>query len=1343
MNKYIIVLLISFITFPSIYGQKDLFEVQKIGIKEGLPSRFVFDIVQDKDGFIWISSPGKISRYDGNNFKTYHARDLKISEVNSTHLAVDENNNIWFVVMGKSAAKFKNSGVIDTEKDSIYTIEAYSNNLFKKDDIASLNRSIVNNNEWFIATRQGKIYKYKNGFEEIYQSKKSVDYFFKGQAQADDAYWVIQGTELKKVVNQKVIENFSFDSKEEKIIYPKRIVQRTPSVIVEVIQEGKRFAYWELEGTKFVPYCALDYPQPNSAGLVYATKDHQYFYKNGKIVIQNYTGEVLFQYDNFEKKGFGQGNLKYQTAYLDRQNILWISTENGLLKIIKKKNPFSLIEPNNSIRGIYLDTLQQLWVGGYLRSNRLNLSTNEEQELQLNGHPAMGFQKDSDGQLWIGNSGHSLLRYESKRKEFTEYAFDNVPSLYLPFENPISKKLWIGTSKGLSYFDKSTQQVIPIPLTKSLEQEAIEVRHFHYNSKGIWVVTDKGLLLMDSKNEVVLKHINTFVGLPFDNLNHLHEDKEGIFWLATKGDGLIAWNIAKNTFKQYRKENGLSNNTIYAVYEDDFENLWLPSDYGLMCFDKKTLSTRVFLPENGIAHEEFNTFAHHKAKDGTLFFGGLNGITTFHPKDIKVSEKSKSTLQITNVKVVEADEKTYTEKTDEFLHTNKIELNPGDRNLEIELTLLDFIKSTENQFAYQIEGHQDQWVYTADNKIFIVKLPYGQHTLKVKARNALGNWSSKELNIPITVATPFYLQWWFILLAVLACIGSIISFFKWRFKQLEKDRRQLETEVKQRTLQIEKDKETITVQAEELKQLDKAKTRFFSNITHEFRTPLTLIIGPLRQLIKAKEDIPPIRLASVLNNAQSLLQLINQLLDISKLESGKMKVEVNRGDIILFAQELVEGFHYLATEKHIELVFFSKKGEWKTNFDKRKLEKVIYNLLSNAIKFTPKGGIIQFSLSKGFKKNQEWVVLNVRDNGKGISKEEQQSIFNRFYQVDDSSTRNQEGTGIGLSLVKELVELQGGEIWLTSRVGKGTTFEIYLPVLSISNGNNTQLIDSLDWTNSNSTHKKEIIATNLSIESNFSKATENKEKLHLLIVEDNKEMRAFIRSCIDTTIYRISEGVNGEDGIQKALTLMPDLIISDVMMPKKDGFELTATIRNNIATSHIPIILLTAKAALENKIKGLERGADAYLTKPFNPEELVVRIQKLIEIRKVLQNRYRAARYLNPPTSKIIEFESEDIFITNLKKFIQENLNDKLNGEIIGKHFRISRMQLHRKLKSLSNQSTSEFIKSVRLDIAYDLLLKKELNVSEIAYQTGFTSASNFSMLFKQKYNKAPSEIRK
>jgi len=411
VKKYLISFFISLIIFPAISAQHHTFEVQKIGIKDGLPNRIVHDIVQDKDGFIWVSSPGKISRYDGNNFKTYHAKHLKISEVTSTYLTVDDNNNIWYVGMGFMSSKLIDSGVIDTKKDSIYSIEAYTNNLFRTNDIVISNRSIINDDEWFITTRQGKIYKYKNGFEEIYHTTKSIDQFLKGQAQVDGSYWVMQDTELKKVANQKIIANFSFDTNEESLIYPKRIVQQTPTVIVEVLQTGKRFAYWELLGTKFVPFCALDAPKQIASGLIYSTKEHQYFYKNGQIIIQNYSGEVLFQFDDFEKKGYGTGNLKYTVAYLDRQNILWISTENGLLKIIKKKNPFTIIEPNNSIRGIFLDT-QQLWVGGYLKSSRLNLTTTEQKEFHVQGHPAMSFQKDINGDLWIGTSGRKRIWFQ-------------------------------------------------------------------------------------------------------------------------------------------------------------------------------------------------------------------------------------------------------------------------------------------------------------------------------------------------------------------------------------------------------------------------------------------------------------------------------------------------------------------------------------------------------------------------------------------------------------------------------------------------------------------------------------------------------------------------------------------------------------------------------------------------------------------------------------------------------------------------------------------------------------------------------------------------------------------
>ncbi|MEZ4848479.1 MAG: ATP-binding protein [Bacteroidia bacterium] len=410
----------------------------------------------------------------------------------------------------------------------------------------------------------------------------------------------------------------------------------------------------------------------------------------------------------------------------------------------------------------------------------------------------------------------------------------------------------------------------------------------------------------------------------------------------------------------------------------------------------------------------------------------------------------------------------------------------------------------------------------------------------------------------------------------------------------------------------------------------------------------------------------------------------------------------------------------------MEFIFYLDRLE--IHFDQKKWDKIIYNLLSNAIKFTPKGGCIQVSIDgKSFHANNG-IRLKVSDTGMGIAKEQLSQIFNRFYQTNDSTTRLQGGTGIGLALVKELIEMQGGSINVVSELNKGTTFEIYLPEQKAEESSGFISSPTISFRQNQETPpialpKKESSQTS---------------QLELLIVEDNLDMREYIRQCIDENLYQIYEARDGEKGLEKAQALIPDLIISDVMMPKMDGFDLTHAIRNDVSTSHIPLILLTAKTSLESRLKGLQRGADAYLTKPFSPQELTIRIHQLIEIRRSLQKRYQNG------IEEIIEdaYQAEDEFIINLRDYVLENIDEpNLNGDLVGQHFAMSRGHLHRKLKALTDQSISEFVKDIRLKESLKLLKEGKYNVSEIAYQTGFSSPSHFSREFKKMYRKTPSEV--
>ena len=1307
----------------SLHSQKYTFEIQKINIENGLPSRSVFDITQDLNGYIWTSVQGNICRYDGKKFKIYSSNFLNTKDNVATLIASDKNNNLWFCERS-DLDKPIHSGIIDTKKDSIYSFEDFSNGLISSSDIVHISQSKKERSTIFITTRKGIVYQYKDRFEEIYRFPEIVTNYAVCEEAENNTFWISYKQFLLKIKDHKIVESYEIPAGSG---YIYRIISKTPSLVLETRTALNEISYWELNKKKLIPY-SLSNKSKKPFQLFQKTENYTCFSTEDSIEVIDNSGNHIYNYSITENDG---SKFISQTVFVDRQNILWIASVNGLYKLISKRNPFKIIQENKSIRGIYKDD-DDLYVGSYEENVKINLKSNKKTAIiEVKNVAATSFLKDKNEKLWVGTSSKLFYQFNSKSNYWKRYLLKERIPLYTSLLNSETGKLWIGTESGLAFLDTKTDKISFLKLP--IENTNTEIRHLYQNNKGIWAVSNKGVFLLDATTEKITNHFTAVSGMPNTNLNHLYEDSDGTFWLASKEGGLIHWNLEKNTFKQYTMQNGLTNNTIYAVYPDDYNNLWLPSNYGLMCFNKNTKNVLVYLPKNGIAHEEFNTFAHFKDKDGTLYFGGLNGITYFHPKELIEQTNAEVPLRLSQIQVLNEQNAEFIDITKSFLNTNEITLEPTDRILEIEVSLLDFESPEEHQFSYQIKGYQDQWYYTNSNKITFNNLPYGSYVINIKGKGLASSDSNNTIQIPITVKKPFYLTWQFIVLIIGILAILLFIYIKWRFKKLEKDRNRLEEEVKLRTHQIEKDKEIIISQTESLKALDKAKTLFFSNITHEFRTPLTLIKGPLEQVIENPPPTPILkkRIQGVLKNTNHILELINQLLDLSKLESNGMKVEAVYNDIVVHTSELVNRFQELAKKKEQKLSFISSEKNWKTYFDQEKWDKLVYNLLSNAIKFTPNQGIIQVSLEAVLVENEKTIFLMVKDSGIGIEKAQQPFIFNRFYQADNSLTRTYEGSGIGLALVKELVTLQGGTITLESEVNKGTTFKVYLPVLK-------SVVVASKLPESKSNESFSTVNNLLEEKAQNLKNTSKIEKLDLLLVEDNEDMREYIKQCLDTSLYTIHEASNGEEGLQKANELIPDLIISDVMMPKMNGFELTKHIRNALITSHIPLILLTAKATLENKLEGLNRGADAYLTKPFSPRELELRVQKLIEIRKTIQKRFLDNNVLK--TSK--NYQQEDAFIIQLKEFIIKHLDEpNLNGDQIGEHFSISRVHLYRKLKALTDLSVSEYIKNIRLEIGLQLVNEGKLNVSEIADKTGFSSSSLFSKSFKKAYGKSPSQM--
>ena len=648
-----------------------------------------------------------------------------------------------------------------------------------------------------------------------------------------------------------------------------------------------------------------------------------------------------------------------------------------------------------------------------------------------------------------------------------------------------------------------------------------------------------------------------------------------------------------------------------------------------------------------------------------------------------------------------------------------------DNDINFRCSAVSIDKPSANIYQYFLEGYDKEWSpWTSDNIKEYTNLSSGKYEFHVRAKNVYGIISKEDI-FNFTVLSPWYLSGWAYLFYSIAFLGLIYIIRHIELKRLNKKHAV----------------ELHLVEYEKLKDLDRLKSQFFANISHEFRTPLTLILGQIESVLSSKIDIKEKGKLHIANrNARRLLTLINQLLDLSKLESGNMELKTKQHNIVSFLKSLFYSFESIAESKKVTLKFKSELENIPVVFDPDKMEKIFYNLVSNAFKFTPAGGSIKVSLDIS---NNKTVEVHVKDTGKGINKKEIIHIFDRFYQADGSSTREYEGTGIGLSLTKELIELHKGNISVISEEGKGTEFIINLPVSDIKPENENLIesnpsefsIDKIadDFDTNQSTNSQNPV-------SGMRRPASNEKEI-ILIVEDNPDVRAYMHEQIENE-YRIVEASNGEEGIIKAQEHIPDIIITDVMMPKMDGYRFSLEIRKDEKTSHIPIIMLTAKAGLDDKIEGLETGIDAYLTKPFSAKELRVRIKNLIKQRKELRKKFSRATIIKPSEVSAVSVDQE--FLQKTIQIIEAHFEDEqFSVEKLAEKVNMSVSQLNRKLNALVDQPAGQLIRALRLQRAADLLKQNSGSISEICYLVGFSDQAYFSRSFKKQFGCTPSEYKK
>lgn len=1058
------------------------------------------------------------------------------------------------------------------------------------------------------------------------------------------------------------------------------------------------------------------------------------------------------------------------SVYQDKSGIVWVGTHGaGLNKWDRNKQKFKRYSSNpndpdgnkfNNVNSIIEDRSGVIWFDGEgLNSfNRLsNEFSNYNYDVSGKSNAVNSIYIDESDIIWFGTNSKGLGKFNATNNTFHFYSLDlndsttisnNKVRFILPDNDDI---LWIGTwGGGLNKFDKKIGSFKRFRLFPYSENQ---VGCIYKDQEGnLWIGTDDdGLNVLNQTNETLISYNLGEVSYA-PSIVAIYEDKKRNFWVGTYTSGIHLFDRKKKkSIYNITEEDGLANNNIRTIQEDKSGNLWIGTGNGLSKFDPKTHSIKnYFFAENFNGNRYLDNSA-CKTSNGEMLFGTYDGFIIFHPDSIK-DDPVPPQIVISKVSLFNRpDDKL---EYDGFISDlNELDLAYNENDLRFDYVGLHYGDPAKNQYKYMLEGFDKDWVDagTQRNAVY-TNLDAGEYLFRVTACNADGVWNEEGASLKIIIPPPFWATWWAYSIYVLFFLGLLYS-----IRRYELNRTHLKNQVK-----------LDEVKLKEREEADKMKSRFFANISHEFRTPLTLILGPANNLIsKFKDEEIQKQTGAIKRNANRLLILINQLLDLSTLEAGKLELKASRQNIVPFIKGITMSFESIAERKDITLKVKSSSDEIELYFDKEKMTKIMTNLLSNAFKFTPKGGTIAVSinnchselvLESEFNKkmlkqvqHDNCVEIKVRDTGIGISEEELPKLFDRFYQVDSSQTREHEGTGIGLALTKELVELHQGKISVDSKLNEGTEFTIELPVgrnhlkdEEIVEGDvilNPDLVGMKNLTEFSITDSSSSF-DKLSVTKNDN--TINEDKYIVLVVEDNADVREYIKDSIGKD-FQIEEASNGEQGVRKAEQIIPDLIISDIMMPKMDGNELTRTLKNDEKTSHIPIILLTAKSEQESKLEGLETGADDYLTKPFDTKELQIRINNLINIRRKLQEKYSSVDYVPSKNKKETERKLtniEELFMSKVMEVIENHISEEeFNIEQFGKEVGMSRMQLHRKLKALTGKSASNYLRSVRLNKAKQMIEEQKGNISEIAYSVGFSSPQYFTRSFKDEFGFPPSEL--
>lgn len=1298
--------------------------------KQGLSHSTVISIVQDKNDIMWFATFDGLNRYDGYNFKVYRNERGNTNSLMHDLLRVvfiDSDAVLWIGNKGGLSRYI-------SEKDNFKNYYCSTTNM----DFAEVMAIVeFDSSNLLIGTESGLLLFNKNTEKFIeYQQFSRIKYQIQSLAKQNSN--ILIGT-----VNGLYVYNTTRK-------YLNTVHKALEGKIIQAILPQSDSRVWI--GTE-----------------------------GGGLFLLNLTNGEIKNYQHNPSNPNSLSSDYIRSLAFDAEFNLWIGTFNGLSILNNGEDDFVNYYHNptkessisqNSIRSIYMDTQGGMWLGTYYGGiNYFHPLKNKFEHMQqnpytrsLNDKVISCIVEDEDGRMWIGANDMGINVYNPKNGRFDYFTKTNTPtltsnnikafllskdkkSIYVgthggglllmnktngqctpilgTVKNPIKDvyalsydatgNIWIGTLSGLYIYNESTQKIREVDISKMGSQQVLFLKSDSRNR--IWIGGEKSLgMKLNPDSKLVVYKSGDYNGTIINSsINCIFEDSKKHIWIGTRG-GLNMYN-ENGTFKLYSKEDGLPGNMIYGILEDSFGRLWISTNDGISCFNPEANNFRNYSEADGLLFKQFNMYSFCQSKNGLMYFGGIDGIATFYP-ELLIDNPHTPIPKISKIMVQNKEVHPFDKTeilTDNILNTKKIVLKPSQSSLTLEFFVSNYLAGKHNTFAYMLEGFDKTWNYSNDiRQVTYINLARGKYVFKVKAANNDGKWNEEATELEIIVLPNWWQTWWAFLLFL--AFSVISAYFVLRFvKQRQAMSEQLRSE------RLEKEK---------MEEVNQMKTRFFINISHEFRTPLTLILSPLQEIIERTTDKwQRSQLSHILKNTNKLLHLVNQLMDYRRAELGFFELRVHKSNVKNQIVELCSLFDKLAKRKKINYNIENFIGDKEFLIDNNYLELILSNLLSNAFKFTPDEGSITVRIIE----DVDFLVVEIEDTGFGIKADKQALIFDRFYQVDNDYV----GTGIGLSLVKRLVDLHHARIELKSESGKGTTFTVYFP-------QNEEVyheteIETISTQVAATKHKNIDFIIEESVEEDPKDNSSKNETL--LIVEDNQEVTEYLSEQLSKQ-YHIHTATNGIEALEILKNEEIDLILTDVMMPEMDGIKLTKTIKQNIKTCHIPVIILSARSNTDDQLQGLEVGADDYVPKPFTYSVLKAKIQNMLKSRKRNLEHYSKSLEVEP--EKITFNAMDEELLKKAMKIVTDNLdNSEFSTDIFCSEMGMSRSNLHIKLKAITGESTIDFIRKIKFNEACKLLLDGRHNVAEVSTMVGFNTPSYFATSFKKYFGCLPTEYVK